>query len=372
MKLGSLSINMYRLFLKSLVVIVFVFTYSCGANKTIVLKPSNPEIKYSGRIDATNPDVTNLFWSGSSIKLNFEGKSIYALMQNESTGNYYNAIIDNDSVFIFSPDTTKTYHKIASNLSNGKHTLELFRRNEWSRGKTNFYGFKIKGSPKVLPTVPELKRKIEFYGNSISAGYGVEDLTGKDSPDSTYTNNYKSYAAITARHFNAEYNCICKGGIGIMVSWFPLIMPEMYNRLNPQNENSLWEFSNYKPDVIVVNLFQNDSWLVNRKDHPEFNSRFGNQKPTEAFIINAYADFIKKLRVEYPKAKIISMLGNMDATKDGSKWPNYINEAVNSLNDPNIYTHFVPYKDSPGHPTEKEQEAIAQSLIQFIEENIEW
>ena len=363
---------MFRDFIKLLVILVFISIYSCGANKTIILKPSNPEIKYSGRIDKTEPDVTALFWSGSSIKLNFEGSSIFALMQNESSGNYYNAIIDNDSIFIFSPDTTKTYQKIASNLSKGKHTIELFRRNEWSRGKTNFYGYKIKGKPKVLPKTPELKRKIEFYGNSISAGYGVEDLTGKDSPDSTYTNNYKSYTAITARHFNAEYNCICKGGIGIMVSWFPLIMPEMYNRLNPQDENSLWEFSKYDPDVVVVNLFQNDSWLVNRKNHPEFNSRFGSQKPTKAFIVNAYVDFIETLRSKYPDAKIISMLGNMDATRKGSKWPSYIKEAVNSLNVSNIYTHFVPYKYSPGHPSEKEQEAIAESLIQFIEDNIDW
>ena len=248
----------------------------------------------------------------------------------------------------------------------------MFRRNEWSRGKTKFYGFKIKGHPKILPKSPSLKRKIEFYGNSISAGYGVEDYSGNDSPDSTYTNNYKSYTAITARHFNAEYQCICKGGIGVMISWFPLTMPEMYDRLNPEDENSAWNFKKYIPEIVVVNLFQNDSWLVNRKEHPEFKSKFNSQPPSESFIIDAYSNFIKKIRIEYPKAKIIAMLGNMDITKTGSKWPEYILKAVRSIKDQNIYTHFVPCKETPGHPSEKEQEDIAKSLIEFIEEHIEW
>ena len=333
---------MFKNFTNYFLSILIFASYSCASHKSIVIKYSDSEIKYTGRIDTSNTNSAEIYWSGSSIKLNFEGTSVYALMENERKDNYYNIIIDNDSVVIFSPDTTKTYQRIASNLSKGKHTIELFRRNEWSRGKTKFYGFKIKGHPKKLPKSPTLKRKIEFYGNSISAGYGVEDYSGKDSPDSTFTNNYKSYAAITARYLNAE------------------------------DENSTWDFKKFKPDVVVVNLFQNDSWLVNRKEHPEFKSKFNTKPPSESYIIDSYSKFISKIRQEYPEAKIITMLGNMDATRTESKWPEYIVKAVESLKDKNIYTHFIPFKESPGHPTEKEQEDIANSLIKFIEDNIEW
>ena len=71
-----------------------------------------------------------------------------------------------------------------------KHTIEIFKRTEWDRGKTSFYGFQIKGNPKLLHKSEPPKRKMEFYGNSITAGYAVEDTSGKDSPDSTFTNNY--------------------------------------------------------------------------------------------------------------------------------------------------------------------------------------
>jgi hypothetical protein len=62
----------------------------------------------------------------------------------------------------------------------------------------------------------------------------------------------------------------------------------------------------------------------------------------------------------------------MDVTRKGSKWPDYIEKAVDSINDSLIYTHFIPYKNTPGHPNIEEQKTMANSLIQFIEENIIW
>tara|TARA_B110000503_G_scaffold139127_1_gene226805 strand:+ start:280 stop:627 length:348 start_codon:yes stop_codon:yes gene_type:complete len=104
---------------------------------------SNPEIDYWGRIDTTKIEAAELYWSGTSVKMNFEGKSIEALLEDETGDNYYNIIIDNEFVSILKPDTTKRYHQLASTLSEGKYLIEIFKRTEWNRGKTNFYGFKI-------------------------------------------------------------------------------------------------------------------------------------------------------------------------------------------------------------------------------------
>ena len=149
-------------------------------------------------------------------------------------------------------------------------------------------------------------------------------------------------------------------------------MPELYDRLIPTDSNSKWDFSLYRPDVVVVNLFQNDSWLVNITEHPEFIKRFGDKNPDEAFIISAYQEFIAGLRVHYPAANIICTLGSMDATKDGSLWPGYVQKAVASLKDENVYTHFMPYEESTAHPNVQQQKNMANSLIEFIEKTIEW
>ena len=356
----------------SLLVISLFFVFACSTQQALIVDYSNPQITYSGRIDSSKVKGSELYWSGTSIQINFEGESIYGLFEDEKGDNYYNIIIDKDSLFILRTDTIKRYYQLATDLSKGKHSLEIFKRTEWDRGKTTFYGFQIKGNSKLLPKSIPRKKKIEFYGNSISAGYAIEDFSGNDSPDSTYTNNYLSYAPITARYFDAEYQCICKSGIGIMISWFPMTMPEIFDRLVPEDATSQWDFSLYTPDIVVINLFQNDSWLVNMSDNAEFKAKFGTEPPDDEFIVKSYENFIRSIRSVYPEAQIICALGSMDATRIGSKWPDYISSAVKEVNDSRIYTHFMPYKDSPGHPTIKEQEIMANSLIKFIEDNIEW
>ena len=62
----------------------------------------------------------------------------------------------------------------------------------------------------------------------------------------------------------------------------------------------------------------------------------------------------------------------MDATKIGSLWPRYIQQAVGELNDPKIYTHFFEFKNTGGHPRINEQKVMANSLIQFIKRKIKW
>ena len=352
--------------------LVSVLLISCSDKNELIVSASNAAIEYSGRTNRPSEESVRLNWPGSSIRINFEGASIAALLQDESGDNYYNVILDNDSLFILRPQTIKQYHVLASNLSKGPHTIEIFRRTEWNKGSTNFYGFKINTNAKLLAKSPPKKRKIEFYGDSITAGFAVEDTSGKDLYDSIYTNNYASYAAITARHFEADYQCVCKSGIGVTVSWDPMIMPELYDRLIPTDSNSKWDFSLYRPDVVVVNLFQNDSWLVNIPEHPEFIKRFGDEKPDEFFIISAYQEFIAGLRTHYPAANIICTLGSMDATKDGSLWPGYVQKAVASLKDENVYTHFMPYEESTAHPNVQQQKNMANSLIEFIEKTIEW
>jgi len=303
-----------------------------------------------GRIGTKDSSAAEIYWPGSSIKIHFKGTSVKALLQDEHGDNYFNVIIDNDSILMIRPDTSKKLYILAANLPKGKHSVEIFKRTEWNKGKTWFYGFELEKEAKILSPRETKTRMIEFYGNSITAGYAIEDYSG-DSQDSIFTNNYLTYGALTARHYKAKYSCIAKGGIGIMASWFPLIMPEMYNRLDPENSESLWNFTTSTPYIVVINLFQNDSWIVEMTDSKEFEYRFGNNpSPNEDFIIQSYRNFVHLIRDEYPEAHIICVLGSMDITRQGSPWPGYVEKAVVSLSDKKVYTHFFPYMNASGHP----------------------
>ena len=336
-----------------------------------IIEFNNPDIYYEGRI-MYNDSSAVFSWSGTSASIWFEGTGISAILQDADTANYYNVIFDDSNILKIHTDSVKRIYSLASGLPEGKHKIELFKRTEWDKGKTYFYGFETSDNTVVLSPPPPPKRKIEFFGNSITCGYAMEDYSGNDSWFGYFENNYLSYAAITARHFNAQYYCTSKSGIGVMVSWFPLIMPEMYDRLDPTDSTSKWDFAKFTPDIVVINLFQNDSWIVNMPDNEQFKYRFGTKAPDENFIINSYEDFVATIRDKYPDASIICVLGNMDATKEGSPWSGYVQKAVNQLNDPKIYTLFFKYKNTPGHPKVDEQQAMADSLIEFIEKNISW
>lgn len=354
----------------------YLLAISCSlvvhvSNAQIVIKSNDPHIHYMGRV-AFRPDAAELSWSGNSATINFKGTGVKALLKDQGGLNYFKVIVDGKVLPDIKLDTVKHLYTLVSGMKAGKHRLELFKRTEWAFGKTWFYQFELDPNTTILGAPETHKRKIEFFGNSITCGYAVLDTAGKDRGSAPFEDNYLSYSAITARHFDAEYSCIAKSGIGVLVSWFPLIMPEMYDRLDATDENSKWDFTKYTPDVVVVNLFQNDSWIVKQPQNAEFMHRFGNTPPTDAQIVAAYQTLIQNIRSKYPDANIICVLGSMDATREGSPWPGYISKAVANLNDSKITTHFFPYKNTNGHPSKAEQKTMANDLIAYIEKYIKW
>lgn len=364
--------------MRSYIALLAFVLFGCNASQKAVnengeynlfIPYTDTHIQYEGRIGMKG-DAAELYWPGTALRINFNGTGVKALLRDEKGQNYYNVIVDGGNIHKLKLDTARKLYTLVQDLPAGNHTLELFKitqyHKEYSRGFTKFYGFQLDDGKILLP--PKLKKnKIEFYGNSVTCGHAIEDTTGGDSGASKFENNYLSYAAITARHYHAQYSCIAKSGIGLMVSWNSAIMPEIYNLTNPADSTSIWDFSKFTPDVVVVNLLQNDSGIINQPQFKEFKRRFGTQKPTEEVIIRSYQSFIQKIRKEYPRANIICTLGSMNTTQTGSKWPGYVEAAVANLHDKRIFTHFFPYKNSAGHPRVKDHQVMAESLISFID-----
>ncbi|MBW4890775.1 electron transporter RnfD [Mucilaginibacter sp. HMF5004] len=347
---------------------VLCFFANAQAQKTVSFQDAH--VREMGRI-AYKSDYAVLYYSGTSLEINFTGTGVKAWLKDERGDNYFNVIVDG-KIVVLHPDTAKRLYTLASGLTYGNHTLQLYKRSEWGDGSTNFYSFQFDNSATILPAPPVKKRAIEFYGNSITAGYAIEDYSGRDSYLSRYKNNYITYAALTARHYDAQWSFIAKSGIGVTVGYYPATMPEIYERLDPLDEKSKWDFSKYTPQVVVVNLFQNDAGVIQSGSGALFEARFGHTPPTEQFIVNTYKNFIKGIRSKYPKASIICSLGSMSACKPGLPWSGYIQSAVQQLNDKNIYSFIFTYKNTPGHPTVKEHQAMADELIGFIDKTIKW
>jgi len=353
---------------------LFLFIFVTCSYGSIFVPFNQKEVSYMGRVEKVENQYAKIYWPGTSVTINFKGTELKVVLKNGKEETYFYAIVDGNEKEAkkVKADTVQSSILLATGLKNTNHSVQLFKLSN-NTSYTDFYGFELVDGSTVLNPAPLPKRKIEFYGNSITAGHGVDVLPGQDDSGSPeYFNNYWTYAALTSRHFNAQYSCISRSGIGVMVSWFPIIMPEMYDRLNPEDPTSKWNFSKYTPDIVVINLFQNDMWLTASPTHPEFKARFGTTPPDVPTIILSYQNFVKSIRAKYPDATIICVLGSMNATEKGSPWPGYIEKAVDGLSDSKILTHFFPYKNTPGHPKVSEQKVMADDLIGFIEKNIKW
>ena len=359
---------MHKIFSTVLVLFYLVAPSSAQKNVLSYIAPSDDKIQYTGRIDFSNPNAPVLYWPGTYLKAKFQGTSLIIKLDDETGENYYNVFLDGDLDHPVILDCKSGVHDyaVAQDLVDGEHDVWLFRRTEGFSGSTTFLGFVLDANKQLVQRPAKPERKIEFYGDSITCGMGNECADEAEDEDNSKRNNFLAYGAITARNLNAEYSCIAKSGIGIMISWFDMTMPEYYDRLDPSDQTSRWDFSRWTPDVVVINLFQNDSWLIERLD----------PVPEGSEIVDAYVDFLKRIRNHYPKAHIFCVLGSMDATRDGSPWPDYVESAVDRFgrqnNDQKIYTTFFEYDGFDKHPRVRHHQKMALELTSFIEEKIGW
>jgi hypothetical protein len=336
-----------------------------------LIAPDHEQLQYTGRIDTSERRAPVLSWPGTAIAGNFSGSSLAVVLDDQHGKNFFNVFLDGDTerpIILQLDQGSKTY-LVANGLAPGKHSFLITKRTEGEEGATVFRGLELDDKAELLAPPPRPSRRIEFFGDSITSGMGNEapedgaDHLAKDK------NNYRSYAAIAARQLGAEAHFTSQGGIGIMISWFPFTMPDFYDQLSAVgNNDSKWDFARWTPDVVVINLMQNDSWLIGR-DHklqPE---------PNDAQRIAAYQAFLARIRALYPQAHIVCALGSMDATRPGSAWPGYVTAAVANLKaagDERIDTLFFPFTGYGQHPRLKHHQANADLLTAFIRRKTLW
>jgi hypothetical protein len=334
--------------------------------------PQDPKLQYTGRIDFANPSAPVITWPNTSIAGNFDGGSLAVRLDDQYGKNYFNVFIDGDLAhpFVIHADKGEKTYPVAGHFKAGSHSFLITKRTEGEEGATRFLGLKLDDRARLLPPSPRPAHKIEFFGDSITSGMGNESAdTGRDDLASD-KNSFMSYAAIAARNLNAEMHMTSQSGIGVMISWFPFTMPDFYDQLSAVgNNDTKWDFSTWTPDVVVINLLQNDFWLIGR-DHKL------QPDPAVPQRIQAYKTFVKRIRQLYPNAYIICSLGSMEATRPGSEWPGYISTAVNQIrsegHDERIDTLFFAFTGYGQHPRVKQHQANAEKLTTFIKGKMGW
>jgi hypothetical protein len=329
---------------------------------TTLISPSDNNIRYVGRFDMSNPKAPRMYWSGSHIIAWFRGNRIAVQLNCEAGDDHFNIIIDDSTVSVHALKKGLQTITIAG-LDDGEHKIEVFKRTSFQKDNTSFEGFVIDEGTALVKLKAAPKYKIEFFGDSITDGHSVDAIG--DNEASAWWNNYMTYAARTARALGMQYACIASSGIAVKYGWTSEhLMKNYYDLVNPGKAKPIkWDFSQYTPDVVVVNLLQNDAF---KKPHPH--SHIVKQE-----IIVAYKQLIEGLRGKYPQAYIVCVLGNMSATDKHMPWPSYIKAVVADLRaqgDDKIDTIIFEFMGLQQHPNAKHHEAMAQDLIKFIRHKV--
>ena len=246
-------------------VVVFLFLLIClsGFTQTKFIPASQKDFRYIGRFDFSNPAEVRFDWSGVYIQFNIKSTEC-ALRMSDTGHNYYAVFVDDQpskTVEVRS-DTTVV---VASRLETGIHKIQIYKRTEGSQGIGSFKGILISENGEMLPWKEIPTRKIEFIGNSITCGYGTEGLSKSERWKPSTENNYLSYAPIMARALAADYHIVAHSGEGAVRNYgykekiSPTgTMQRRFNRVFDEKDQPVWDFKQWKPDVVVINLGTND------------------------------------------------------------------------------------------------------------------
>lgn len=231
----------------------------------------------------------------------------------------------------------------------------------------------------ILPT-KESDRLIEFVGDSITCGYGVDDLDASHHFSTTTEDATKTYAYKTAEKLSADYSLVSFSGYGIISGYSgdgkkqaEQLVPDFYDKMGNSfgtylgdfiPQETLWDF-NRQPDAVVINLGTNDNSYVK-----------GNSAKKEEFTV-AYVSFLKQIREKNPDATLFATLGIMGADLYACV-EDAVERYMNETGDTKVYAmKFDNQSAADGiaadwHPSEKTHEKAAEKLSQKIKEVMGW
>lgn len=339
-----------------------------------LILPTDPMIQYTGRIDDEDPAAYGFEFVGASLRVRVTGSVLKVLIHNRT--NYWESrlgvVVDGQLHAALLPENGDAAIDLSAFLHEGENDVLIFKRQDSSHAFT-FHGLIIAENGQLLPPPARPCRRMEVYGDSVSAGEvsEAEEYAGKPDPQHTgqFSNVWWSYSWLTARKLGAELHDIAQGGIALQdgTGYFNgpdyIGMLSCYDKVcyNPAfGPAKGWDFTRYTPHVVVLAIGQNDANPVNimEQDYDGEAARQWREK---------YAGFILSLREKYPKATFVLTTTILNHHK---AWDEAIHQVCQELRqaDPRIH-HFLYSKNgsgTPGHIRASEAEGMAQELSAFI------
>lgn len=265
-------------------------------------------LRFLGRV---NPETRELTWPGTGISFTFVGTSATIHLTEVTGTNSVDIFIDDSQPIVIS-NVASTSISTPSGLSSGHHTVQLRKRSE------TLFGTIVVGDVTTdgyMVANPAPAHQIEFVGDSITVGYGL-DGTYPCTNTAAVEDNPKTYAAVAANELNADYSVVAWSGKGLVRNYVTATpdtsptMPELYTRYGANDADNSYTFpSSWMPEVVIINLGTNDfGYILTNASGDPYDAR----PPLDiATYTNGMVDFVRNIQKHYPMAEFILMSSPM-------------------------------------------------------------
>lgn len=308
----------------------------------------------------------------SGFEVNFFGTvlsaEIYA--QGGARGNcFLSVLIDGDiepenAIRLELDNGTKTYNLVE--LEEGLHTVKVLRSTEIQEAaESALISLETDGQFYTPPKKPE--RKIEYYGASSNCGFGSLSNDKDDSFTTDTECGVSSFTYYTSALLGAQSSAFCASGFGLGIGGTKNLISK-YDCYTIYSDEK-WDFNNYIPDVVVINLGFNDQKTFGSSGTPLYSER------RQEFKIKL-KDFIRNLMMQYPDAYYYVTYGIWG---EYQIYDLYI-DCVKELNDEGrekvvTFSLYRPKADELGasyHANWTAHKKMAQLLAKDINERLNW
>jgi len=321
----------------------------------------------AGRVyfDYTASGFTVCF-RGSKLELTFAATE----WNNEKARPYITVITDGEdylSAPVYALD--KSTQTITLELEEGEHTVRVLKRSEAHQSRAALTKAVTDGT--FLPAAARPEVLIEFYGDSITCGYGNRSETPTGFSTET-EDGLATYAFRTAEALGAEASVISKSGIAVNLNVWenPLKLGHLVKRSSYHTQ------SEFKPerqaDVVVIYGGVNDrSYVSQASSASESKQRLEN-------FTTAYTEMLGDILSLYPSAKIVCCTGMYgEASTMGPRIRKAMTNAATAAGiqeEGQLYYLELPAKaaadgiGADGHPSVKTHERGAEVLTEKLKE----
>ncbi len=328
-----------------------------SAQEVTNITPGNANLQYTGRINLTST-VATMYYAGTYITTKFQGTSLKATLKDASGTNTMGFMIDGGAMIVKSGITsTAASYTVATGLTNATHDLIIVKRRGPTANLVEFRGLTLDVGKGLVAPAARPTRRIEVFGNSISAGTNADNTATTDPGTAAVDNGWNAYTNRLARLLGAEIHNNGIPGIAIQ-SGYGYYAPSAatnYANLCPINgSTTAWSFANYTPDLVLMAYGVND----------ENTGALGDASKITAWK-TAYKTIINDLLSKYTAAHFILCVPPMNSDRATVKTA--LQGIVSELN--NARVHFYGFTAAPttyGHPNNDMHIAMANELNTYV------